>query len=473
MIGHACCHHMAGFVRRCAQEPEVRVKVGALRPADRGAVFDDAGGKAEAVQGVGAGKSGGAGTEDHGVHGRRQGIIRAESYRTVDLIVTLPTPSADALAHSEQVRAHIISAIVAAGGWVSFARYMDLALYAPGLGYYAAGATKFGVAGDFVTAPGLTALFGQTVANTVAAVLAELADTGGGAVLELGAGEGHLAADLLNGLARLACVPTHYFILEVSADLRERQRARLAAAAPQGLERVVWLDALPTQFSGVIVANEVLDAVPVECVRWHAGAVYERGVSVSEPGAFAWTDRPLLAGALHERVSALPAPKGDYVSEISLAVPALVASLAACLTRGALLFFDYGFPQAEFYHPQRTDGTLMCHYRHHAHADPFWLPGLNDMTAHVDFSAVATAGVAEGLSLLGYTSQGNYLLQAGLLDRLAALEVGSNAYLRATAAVQTLLQPHEMGELFKVVALGRGIERPVLGFERGDRRHAL
>lgn len=389
------------------------------------------------------------------------------------LPASLPIPTADALAHSEQVRAYIAAAIADAGGWLSFARYMDLALYAPGLGYYAAGATKFGEAGDFVTAPGLTALFGQTVANTVAAVLAEFTDAGGGDVLELGAGDGHWAADLLNGLARLGRVPTRYFILEVSADLRARQRAHLAVAAPQWLDRVVWLDALPVQFGGVVVANEVLDAVPTEIVRWHADAVYERGVSVSDQGAFVWAERPLPAGALHERVNALPAQAEGYVSEVSLAVPALVASLAACLTRGALLFFDYGFPQAEFYHPQRTDGTLMCHYRHHAHADPFWLPGLNDITAHVDFSAVAAAGVAGGLAILGYTSQGNYLLQAGLLDRLAALEVGSPVYLRATAAVQRLLQPHEMGELFKVIALGRGVKNALPGFAQGDRRHAL
>ena len=384
---------------------------------------------------------------------------------------TLPVPDPAALAHSEQLRAHIAEAILAAGGWLPFSRYMALALYAPGLGYYAAGSTKFGAAGDFVTAPGLTPLFGQTVARTVAAVLVVLAETGGD-VLELGAGEGHLAADLLNGLADLEALPSRYYILEVSADLRVRQQARLAKCASPWLDRVVWLETLPTAFTGVILGNELLDALPVDVLHRRNEGIEERGVVLAEDGQFAWADQPASNAELQALGGLFPAVD-DYVSEVSLAVPALIRSLAACLERGALLFFDYGFPRAEFYHPQRAQGTLMCHYRHHSHADPFWLPGLNDITAHVDFSAVAEAGEQAGLELLGYTSQGAYLLQAGLLDQLADLEVGTPAYLRAVVAVQKLLQPHEMGELFKVIAMGRGVSVALPGFAGNDRGHAL
>jgi len=381
---------------------------------------------------------------------------------------TLPVPDPAALAHSEQLRLHIAEAIRAAGGWLPFSQYMALALYAPGLGYYAAGSTKFGVAGDFVTAPGLTPLFGQTVARTVAAVLAET----GGEVLELGAGEGHLAVDVLNGLARLEALPSHYYILEVSAELRARQQALLAEGAPHWLDRVVWLEALPTAFNGVILGNEVLDALPVDILHRRAEGLFERGVTLDENGRFAWADQTLSNADLQKLGGLFPVVDG-YVSEVSLAVPALIRSLAACLERGILLFFDYGFPRAEFYHPQRSQGTLMCHYRHHSHDDVFWLPGLNDITAHVDFSAVAETGAEVGLDLLGYTSQGAYLLQAGLLEQLTGMEIGTPAYLRAVVAVQKLLQPHEMGELFKVIALGHGVTAALPGFSGKDRRHAL
>ncbi len=385
---------------------------------------------------------------------------------------TLPVPDPAALAHSERLRTHLAEAIRAAGGWLPFSRYMALALYAPGLGYYAAGSTKFGAAGDFVTAPGLTPLFGQTVARTVAAVLAET----GGEVLELGAGEGHLAADLLNGLADLEALPSRYYILEVSADLRARQQTRLAESASRWLDRVVWLEALPTAFTGVILGNELLDALPVDILHRRSDGLsdglFERGVVLAENGDFAWADQPVSHVDLRALGDLFPAVD-DYVSEVSLAVPALIRSLSGGLERGALLFFDYGFPRAEFYHLQRSQGTLMCHYRHHSHDDPFWLPGLNDITAHVDFSAVAEAGEQAGLDLLGYTSQGAYLLQAGLLDQLAALEVGTPAYLRAVVALQKLLQPHEMGELFKVIALGRGVSVALPGFAGNDRGYAL
>jgi SAM-dependent MidA family methyltransferase len=380
----------------------------------------------------------------------------------------LPEPSAEARAHSAAVTAHLRAEIAAAGGWIDFARYMALVLYAPGLGYYSAGTRKFGAAGDFVTAPELTPLFAQALAAPVAAVLAET----DGDILELGAGSGRLAVDLLAALAEGDALPQRYRILEISPELQARQRERIAAEAPDWLDRVEWLERLPAQFTGVAIGNEVLDAVPVHRVRWTAAGLFERGVAV-EGDAFVWHDRPLAAGPLYEVARALPVTGEDYLSEISLAGPGLVRSLGAALQHGALLFIDYGFPRAEFYHPQRGAGTLMSHYRHHAFDDPFFLPGLTDLTAHVDFTAIADAALDAGLDVLGYTGQAQFLLNAGLLDRLARLGPGSAAYLRASAAVNLLLSPAEMGELIKVIACGRGLRGGLPGFQRGDRRHTL
>ena len=382
--------------------------------------------------------------------------------------VQLPAPDPDALAHSRRLVEHIRAEIAAAGDWISFARYMELALYAPGLGYYAAGAAKLGPAGDFVTAPELTPLFGRTLARTAAAVL----EQSGGDILELGAGSGRLARDLLGELLRLERPPGRYFILEVSPDLRARQQATLAEA---GLaDRVEWLDALPDSFTGLVLGNEVLDALPAHLLHWTAAGVMERGVVWAAPGdgAFAWADRHLPAGPLAELAGSLPVA-GDYLSEACPAAAALVASLGARLARGVLLFLDYGFPRAEYYHPQRHMGTLRVHYRHHSLDDPFFLPGLADITAHVDFTLAARAGEAAGLDLLGYASQARFLLDGGLLDRMLEMEPMTPDYLRAASAVQKLVQPSEMGELFKAIALGRGMEGALPGFRQGDRRGAL
>lgn len=377
----------------------------------------------------------------------------------------LPKPDADARAHGARVAARIADEIAAAGGWISFARYMELALYAPGLGYYSSGAAKFGAAGDFVTAPELTPLFGATLASFARTVLARV----GGDVLELGAGSGRLALDLLRALGG---TPASYLILEPSPDLRARQRALFAAQAPELLARVRWLDALPEDFVGVVLANEVLDALPAHVLVWRDGEPFERGV-VCVDGRFAWSERPPQPDELARAARAIAPPGSGYVSEISLAAPALVATLGERLARGVLLLLDYGFPRAEYYHSQRAMGTLRAHYRHHALDDPFFLPGLTDLTTHVDFSAVVAAGEAGGLELLGYTSQGQFLLDAGLLDGLAELTPGSRDYLRAAAAVQKLVQPHEMGELFKAMALGRGWAGLLPGFRSGDRRGSL
>jgi SAM-dependent MidA family methyltransferase len=366
----------------------------------------------------------------------------------------LPPPTPEALAHSEAVTRRLREEIGQSGGWIPFTRYMELTLYAPGLGYYAGGAAKFGGAGDFITAPELTPLFGRTLARVAAEVLAQA----GGDVLELGAGSGRLAADVLGELERLGRLPQRYRILEVSPDLRQRQRALLTEAIPHLVERVSWLDTLPEGLRGVILANEVLDALPVHLVHWTAAGVGERGVIWSGNG-LAWADQPIAAPALAEAVARLPVA-APYLSEVNLAAPALVASLGACLEQGLVLLADYGFNRAEYYHPQRSEGTLKVHYRHHSLDDPFFLPGLADITAHVDFSAVAEAAVEAGLELLGYATQGRFLLDAGLLEPMAAMTPGTPDYLRAAQAVQKLVQPHEMGELFKVMALGRGIDAP-------------
>ncbi len=379
-----------------------------------------------------------------------------------------PAPDAATLAQSRRLHDLIAREIEVGGGWIPFARYMELALYAPGLGYYSGGTCKFGAGGDFVTAPELTPLFGRALARQAAQVL-EATD---GDILELGPGSGRLAVDLLQELERLGRLPGRYRMLEVSAGLKQRQQELLDREAPGCLARVEWLEALPEAHRGLVLGNEVLDALPVHRIHWTETGPLEQGVALDEAGGFVWEERPLAEGPLLEMARSVPAPTG-YVSEIAPAVGALVTSLAGVLKRGVLLFLDYGYPRHEYYHPQRAGGTLMCHHRHRVHGDPFALPGLTDITAHVDFTAVAEAGRAAGLQLLGYTDQAHFLINCGLLGLLQDLAPGSSAYLRASAAVQYLLQPSEMGELVKAIALGRGIDVQLVGFAQGDRSDRL
>lgn len=358
---------------------------------------------------------------------------------------------------------------------MTFAAFMQLALYAPHLGYYSGARNKFGRAGDFVTAPELTPLFAQTLATQVQEVLHACP----GDVLELGAGSGALAATLLSTLATEGGCPAHYYILEVSADLRARQQASLRQQLPAALfDKVQWLEHLPSQFTGVMVANEVLDAIPVHLMRWQSGAWYERGIiwqaaTEAATAGFAWQDRVCTNADLWPPIPTDTLPEG-YTTEICPAAQGLIASLSTCLTQGALLFLDYGFSASEYYHPQRTQGTLMCHFQHHAHDQPLIHIGWQDITAHVDFTAMAEAGVRHGLDCAGYTSQAQFLINCGLIQRLQAVPVEDNArYLPQSAAVQTLCSPAEMGELFKVLALSRGVALPLRGFIQGDRRHQL
>lgn len=381
----------------------------------------------------------------------------------------LPLPDTEALAHSAQLMHVIRQAIAGNQGWIDFTRYMELALYAPGLGYYSGGAKKFGHGGDFVTAPEISPLFAQSLARQAAQVLQMTS----GDLLELGAGTGKLAAELLLELDRLDQLPGRYLILEVSAYLRDLQRQALAARLPaELLGRVQWLDALPQRFSGAVLANEVLDALPVHVVKTAAAGPLELGVVISGEG-FVWSERPLEDVELLRMLTMLDLP-ADYVTELCPAMTGLVRSLAQRLENGVMLFVDYGFPRREYYHPQRHQGTLMCHYRHHAHADPFLYPGLQDITAHVDFTAVAQAGMAQGLDIKGYCSQAQFLINCGITDLLGRVSPHDMArYAPLAAEAQKLLSPAEMGELFKVMALGRQCEAALLGFLRGDRSHAL
>jgi SAM-dependent MidA family methyltransferase len=381
----------------------------------------------------------------------------------------LPAPDDDALAHSRRVTEAIKAAIAAADGALPFSRYMDMALYAPGLGYYSAGARKLGAEGDFITAPELSPLFGQVLARAAQALFKQSGLPA--QVLEVGAGSGALAASMLEELMRLDAVPEQYFILELSADLRQRERDTLAARVPDLLERVVWLNQLPPEFSGLIIGNEVLDAMPVELFRAGASGI-EQGIVVTDSSGFALQWRP-ASRELAEQVEGLRLAAG-YQSEIGLAAAAFILSLADVMGRSVALFIDYGFPGTEFYHAQRSSGTLMCHYRHRAHGDPFFLPGLQDITAHVDFSAIAAAAHAGGLEVLGYASQANFLVNCGITEVLSRLDPNDAAnYLPASNAAQRLLSPAEMGELFKVIALGRGVDEMPLGFANGDRTHTL
>lgn len=375
----------------------------------------------------------------------------------------LPAPSTEAAQHSARISEFIRHDIAWQGGWISFARYMELALYAPGLGYYTAGAHKLGAAGDFITAPELSPLFGRTLARQAA----EIMDISAPHILELGAGSGKLAVDLLDELERLGSLPDSYAILEVSADLRARQEALLRERLPHLWERAHWLDALPEKFSGAIIANEVLDALPVHLVRWRGSTLTERGVAIGDNN-FVWQERHIADAALLQAAQQINVPD-DYISEVCLAARGLVNSLADCLGQGALLFIDYGFGAREFYHPQRSSGTLMCHYRHHAHEDPFFLPGLQDITAHVNFTDIAECGIDAGLELLGYTSQAFFLLNCGIAGLLESSHPENlRDYLPLSAQLQKLTSPAEMGELFKVMTLGRGISGPLCGFWRGD-----
>jgi SAM-dependent MidA family methyltransferase len=388
----------------------------------------------------------------------------------------LPEPGREALAHSCAVKRLIQTEIAASGGWISFELYMQLALYAPGMGYYSGGAAKFGQAGDFVTAPEISSLFGRALARQAAQVLRAI--DGRGDILEFGAGTAKLTLDLLLELERLESLPTHYFILEVSADLQQRQRHFLEEQAAHLLPRVVWLERLPAEFEGLMLANEVLDAMPVHLVAWRETGLFERGI-IYRDDEFQWMEHPLgegeLLAAAREMEPLVETGAGaGYISEINLSARHFIHSLGSILQKGAILLVDYGFGMSEYYHPQRSRGTLMCHYRHHAHDDPFYLPGLQDITSHVDFSAIANAAASADLALLGYNTQAHFLINCGITRILAQVPAENlKEYLPMANQLQKLVSPAEMGELFKAIAFGRDISTPLTGFASGDKSRLL
>lgn len=389
------------------------------------------------------------------------------------MTVSLPTPSPEAQAHSDRLLDLVRDQIRAAGGAIPFSRYMELALYAPGLGYYSAGARKFGAEGDFVTSPELGPTFAECIAQFAAMVFAQL--DGEVDFLEVGAGSGAFAEAALAHLATLGRLPANYLILEPSADLRERQFERLRAALPKDvLRRVRWLDGPPERaWRGMLFGNEVVDALPTPRFVVHEGEVYEEYVALDAGGGLIRVDQPadalLRAAVRHvERDLGAPLPEG-YRSELLPQLPYWVQAIGGLLRDGLMLFIDYGYPRREYYLPERSDGTLVCHHRHRAHGDPFHLPGLTDITAFVDFTALAEAGVGAGFDLAGYCPQANFLINCGLAERLAAIEAIADPVERHHRhnEVKRLTLPGEMGERFQVMGFQRGVDAG-LAFARGD-----
>ena len=383
--------------------------------------------------------------------------------------LAIPSPQAQAL--SQQLSDLIQQKIKNVGGWINFADFMHMALYTPGLGYYSGGAQKFGMAGDFVTAPEISPLFAQTLALQAAQILVATQ----GNILELGAGTGKLVVDLLLELQQLKQLPEHYFILEVSDHLRQIQRETCQANLPASLfEKIIWLETLPEKFSGLVLGNEVLDAIPVHIL--HKTQMGENKVGFCERGVafeagFVWRDAALSDAKLAEHLPDYLSI--GYITEVNPAASALVSSLVEILETGVILLIDYGFGTAEYYHPQRNQGTLMCHYQHYAHDNPLINIGLQDITAHVDFTQIAHAGQAHGIRLAGYANQAQFLINCGILDILQQFSPQNSNYIKLAAAAQKLLSPAEMGELFKVIALSKDFKEDLIGFKSGDKAHTL
>lgn len=373
--------------------------------------------------------------------------------------ITLPEPSQEAQQHSEKLCRFLHQKIQQQGS-ITFADYMQNCLYEPGLGYYSAGAQKFGASGDFITAPEISPLFGQVLAQQLLPLQQQLTNFN---ILELGPGSGKLCAHILLKLAELDALPHHYYLLEVSADLRERQQKFLAQVLPQEIfVRCIWLSQLPENFSGAIIANEVLDALPVHQFMIDKDGPKEIYVS-SDGQNFSWRFAAPSSNLLSAKLQQLQENyhlDQTYQSEVNLQQEALLASLCNCLQQGLLLIIDYGFPAKEYYHPDRQQGTLVCHYRHHVLNDPFYLPGLQDITAHVDFTAAALSIIQHQAELITFTNQAGFLM-AGNLEKLLIQHESPTAQIQQSIAVQKLTSPAEMGELFKVLLAGKNIDTSV------------
>ncbi|MCG7657615.1 class I SAM-dependent methyltransferase [Wielerella bovis] len=381
----------------------------------------------------------------------------------------IPHISPDAEAASQALTDYIAADIHAHDGAIPFSRFMQHALYAPQLGYYTGGAHKIGAAGDFITAPTLSPLFGQTLARQIALILPQTA----GNVYEFGAGTGALATQIINALSGSL---KNYYIIELSPDLAARQREYIAQNAADFAERVIWLDTLPEQLDGVLIGNEVLDAMPIERVRRNEHGELEWAyVGINEQHELCFQYKPLQDTPLFQAACEYFPDTPNYTSELHPTQHAFIRTLAQKLTRGAMIWLDYGFDAAQYYHPQRNDGTLIGHHRHHTIHDPFYRVGLTDLTAHINFSDIAAAGCGAGLDLIGYTTQANFLFNLGILDLLAQQypQTDTADYVQAAHAVQVLTAQHEMGELFKVIAFGREVDVDWLGFAYGDLCHKL
>ncbi len=394
--------------------------------------------------------------------------------RTETELTSLPDPGEAAREHSRMLADSIRTEIGTAGGRIPFRRFMELALYAPGLGYYSAGSSKLGAEGDFVTAPELSPLFSRCLARLCEPLIRDMDAC---VILEPGAGSGRMAADMLLELERRGALPAAYWILETSAELRARQEHTLHERVPQMRNRIRWLNSLPAEpFEGLIIANEVLDAIPFHRIQLSGGEILELHVACGD-GGFQWQSLPADRSLADYARRVLEADRRDYpdgyTTEVNPALQPFIASLSDLLKRGLMLFIDYGYPRSEYYHAQRSDGTLLCHYRHRVHDDPFRFVGLQDITASVDFTAVAEAAAAAGLDVLGFTPQAQLLLGSGLDTFIGECADDPDRLLETSRQAKLLTLPGEMGERFKAMALGRDLQQDLPAFKMADHRNRL
>jgi len=386
----------------------------------------------------------------------------------------LPEPSAAEKNHSEKLIELIKQRIVDAGGWIDFEQYMQLALYAPALGYYSAGAQKFGEQGDFITSPEVSPLFAQTLANPLAALLKKIPDA---KIIEFGAGSGKLAADLLLALQSLEILPDEYFIVELSADLQHRQQQTIQEKVPDLLSRVCWLTQLPeSPVNAVVIANEVIDAMPVQRFAFKDKQLEQLGVEILDDGLqLAYKTAPaFLLDKVNRLNENFKHVDYRYNSEVNCQIKPWVKSLSQCINKGAVYLIDYGYPRSEFYSEDRHMGTFLGYYKHRSIDAPLWYPGLQDLTAFVDFTEVAEAAIENGFDVDGFTSQGNFLMNAGLTDVVEKIKIDNDIQrLKIMQQMKTLSLPGEMGERFKVIGLSKGMDENIAGFELRDFRYRL
>ena len=387
------------------------------------------------------------------------------------MAIQLPAPDNIAQQHSDQLLTLIKDKIAIAGGNITFAQYMQLCLYAPGLGYYSAGSHKLGAGGDFTTGPEISSLFSRTVAQHINDVFAQLTEPN---LLEFGAGSGKMAVDILLELEHLNSLPNNYFIIEASADLRVRQQKQIATNIPHLSHVVQWLEQFPNDFIGVVVANEVCDAMPVHRLHFSTGHITEQAITLNSAGDLQWCDNEVLPAELLIRAKEIQQFIGqqDYVTEVNLQAEAWLSSVADSLVQGAVFIIDYGYSNTHYYHPQRTAGTLMCYYQQQGHDNPLILPGLQDITAHVDFTALAETAQNNHLDVAGFQTQADFLIAGGITE-LVSTNAAELKRLQQTTEIKRLTLPSEMGETFKVLTLTRQLEQLLPRIQLRDQRHRL